>query len=63
MKINFKLLKEENIKDLTPIMKAAFDYDTKIHLGKEEGGPTGYNDGSFLRKWGLDSKSTSYYKK
>ena len=29
-------------------MKAEFDYDTKIHLGKEAGGPPGYDDGTFF---------------
>lgn len=59
MNIQFKELKEENINELTPIMKAAFDYDTKIHLGKECGGPSGYDDGTFLRKWALDENATS----
>ncbi|WP_297639207.1 GNAT family N-acetyltransferase [uncultured Clostridium sp.] len=59
MNIEFKELKEENIDKLIPIMKAAFDYDTKIHLDKECGGPSGYDDGTFLRRWALDENTTS----
>lgn len=60
MNINFDKMTEKDISRLVNIMKRAFDYDTKIHLGRETGGPTGYDDGSFLRKWGLDKKATSY---
>ena len=60
MKIKFDEMTEKDISRLVNIMKRAFDYDTKIHLGQETGGPTGYDDGSFLRKWGLDKKATSY---
>ena len=41
-------------------MERAFDEDTRIHLGKEKGGPDGYNNGEFLRKWGLHNNSSSY---
>lgn len=60
MNIKFETMTEKDIENLVPIMKRAFDYDTKIHLNKECGGPLGYDDGSFLRKWGLDGKSDSY---
>lgn len=60
MEIKFKQMYEKDIESLVPIMKAAFDYDTKIHLGREEGGPPGYDDGTFLRKWALDKSATSY---
>ncbi|MFW2488019.1 GNAT family N-acetyltransferase [Clostridium chromiireducens] len=60
MNIKFDKMTEEDILSLTNIMKRAFDYDTKIHLGQETGGPPGYDDGSFLRKWGLDKEATSY---
>jgi hypothetical protein len=51
---------EQDIAELTVIMKRAFDEDARIHLDKAEGGPLGYDDGSFLRKWGMDPKTTSY---
>ncbi|WP_294406783.1 hypothetical protein [uncultured Clostridium sp.] len=38
---------EKDIKKLVPIMKIAFDHDTKIHLGKETAGPPGYDAGGF----------------
>lgn len=60
MNIKFEKMMEKDITNLVPIMKMAFDYDSKIHLGQETGGPEGYDDGTFLRKWGLDKKTTSY---
>lgn len=60
MEIKLKQMYEKDIENLVPIMKAAFDYDTKIHLGKEAGGPPGYDDGTFLRRWALDKLATSY---
>ncbi|HEX2950547.1 MAG TPA: GNAT family N-acetyltransferase, partial [Armatimonadota bacterium] len=58
--ITFVPLKSRNIENLTAIMKRAFDEDSRIHLGRETGGPPGYDDGSFLRKWGLDPNATSF---
>lgn len=58
--ITFVPLKSQNIENLTAIMKRAFDEDSRIHLGREAGGPPGYDDGSFLRKWGLASNATSF---
>lgn len=60
MNIKFKSLIEEDIEKLAPMMKRAFDYDSKIHLGEEEGGPDGYDNGDFLRKWGLNKDSTAF---
>lgn len=51
---------EEDIEILTPMMKRAFDEDTRIHLGRESGGPTGYDDGTFLRRYALSKDSTSF---
>lgn len=60
MEIKLERMYKKDIENLVPIMKAAFDYDTKIHLGKEAGGPPGYDDGTFLRIWALDKESTAY---
>lgn len=60
MELRLKKLEETDIVPLTKIMTSAFDYDTKIHLGYPSGGPDGYNDGSFLRRWGLHKYATSY---
>ena len=52
---------EETDVDLfTGIMKRAFDEDTRRHLEEESGGPPGYDNGDFLRKWALDPNSTAY---
>ena len=54
-------LEEAHINELTKIMERAFDEDTRIHLGEEKGGPEGYDNGDFLRKWGLHKNASSYY--
>lgn len=49
--LDFQPFTMQDIDVLTPIMKRAFDVDTKIHTGKEEGGPEGYHNGDLFRKW------------
>ena len=51
---------ERDIDVLSPIMRAAFNKDTSIHSDKNEGGPEGYDNGDFLRKWYLDDDVTSF---
>ncbi len=51
---------EEDIKILTPIMKKAFDEDTKMHTVEESGGPSGYDNGDSLRRFFSDNKYESY---
>jgi len=58
--LQFEELGEQDIELLTPIMKRAFDEDTKMHLGEESRGPDGYDNGNFLRKWALESDSHAY---
>ena len=58
--LKFEVLQEKDIDVLTTIMEKAFDEDTKIHLGEEKGGPEGYDNGDFLRKFGLHKDSTAY---
>ncbi len=50
----------DDIEMLIPIMKNAFDEDTRMHLGKDSGGPNGYDNGELLRKFILDDKYISY---
>lgn len=56
----FQELKEGDVEELTGVMARAFNEDTRIHLGEEKGGPTGYDNGDFLRKWGLHKDATAY---
>jgi len=58
--IMFVPLENRDIEELTQIMKRAFDEDIRIHLGKDAGGPPGYDDGSFLRRWGMNSNANSF---
>lgn len=60
MELELIRLEELHINELTKIMERAFDEDARIHLGVEKGGPDGYDNGDFLRKWGLHKDATSY---
>jgi GNAT superfamily N-acetyltransferase len=40
----------------------AFDDDAQKHLGKEKGGPPGYDNGDFFREWLLPYKESIGYK-
>ena len=58
--LEFTPFAEADVEVFTPIMKRAFDYDAKIHTEQTEGGPPGYDDGGFLRKYYLHKDSMSY---
>lgn len=47
----YERMMEADIPELTQVMKRAFDDDSQKHLGKPEGGPDGYDNGEFFRKW------------
>lgn len=50
----FEKASKEDIPELTKIMKRAFDDEAIRFKGDPRGGgPPGYNDGSFLMKWGF----------
>ena len=53
---------EEDIPELTKAMTRAFDHDAQVHLGVEKGGPEGYDDGEFFRKWLLGYDESFGYK-
>lgn len=59
-RIIFAPFKETDITVLTPIMKRAFDEDTRLHTEEQFGGPNGYDDGTLLYKMWLDKKYTMY---
>lgn len=58
--LTFEPLTESHIAPLSAIMTRAFDDDARRYRGCEHDGPPGYDDGSFLRKWGLEADSKSY---
>ena len=62
LQLSFVLMSESDITDLTPLMKRAFDDDAQKHLGKESGGPPGYDNGDFFRTWLLPYKESVGYK-
>ena len=55
----FVPFEESDIATLTPVMKRAFDAEAQFHLGRD-GGPPGYDDGTFLRRWALHPKATAF---
>lgn len=58
--LTYRKMKEEDIKALVPIMKAAFDEDTRMHTDLEEDGPFGYDDGSLLESELAHRNTDSY---
>ena len=62
MKLQFKEIKEEDIPSLTKVMKRAFDHDAQIHLGVDQGGPDGYDNGEFFLKWLFSHDESHGYK-
>ncbi|MCL2697945.1 MAG: GNAT family N-acetyltransferase [Oscillospiraceae bacterium] len=56
----FEKIVKDDINALTQIMKRAFDEDSRRHLGMEEGGPPGYDNGDFIRKWYFQNNSHAY---
>ncbi len=62
MELSFAPFIEADIPEMTRIMTRAFDDDTKKHLGKERGGPDGYDNGGFFRKWLFGHKETDGWK-
>lgn len=51
MNLEITKIVEEDIPALTRTMTRAFDDDAKKYLGKDKGGPPGYDNGDFFRKW------------
>ncbi|MGD8506920.1 MAG: GNAT family N-acetyltransferase [Candidatus Bathyarchaeota archaeon] len=50
----------KDIPELTRVMTRAFDDDSQKHLGKPKGGPSGYDNGDFFRKWMPYKESVTY---
>ncbi len=46
---SIRAMRLEDVDALTPVMKAAFDEDTRRHTDLMEDGPEGYDDGRLLR--------------
>lgn len=55
----FDSVSENDVDELTGIMKRAFDNDSMMHLGRI-GGPPGYDNGDFIRKWAFDPDATAF---
>lgn len=62
MVLTYKEASEEDIPELTSIMTRAFDDDSQKHLGVAKGGPDGYDNGDFFRKWLFPYKESIGFK-
>ncbi|MCK4801966.1 MAG: GNAT family N-acetyltransferase [Anaerolineales bacterium] len=62
LELIFLIIEEPDIPVLIPVMKRAFDDDARKHLGKESGGPPGYDDGEFFCTWLLPYQESVGYK-
>jgi GNAT superfamily N-acetyltransferase len=62
MNLRYEEITEADLPEIANVMKRSFDDDTKRHLGKETGGPDGYDNGDFFRKWLFGYKETQGYK-
>ena len=60
--LTFAPITESDIPELTDVMTRAFDDDARKHLGRPCGGPEGYDDGEFFRKWLFGRDETVGYK-
>lgn len=60
--LSFATITNEDIPALTTLMTAAFDRDAQLHLGKQKGGPEGYDNGDFFRKWLFGQDATAGFK-
>ena len=60
--LSFTLIAESDILEVTPVMTRAFDDDAQKHLGKEKGGPPGYDNGDFFLEWLVPYKESVGYK-
>ncbi|MGB7538991.1 MAG: GNAT family N-acetyltransferase [Anaerolineales bacterium] len=62
MDLSFVTFTEADIPELTRVMTRAFDDDSRKHLGVERGGPDGYDNGDFFRKWLFGQSVTEGFK-
>ena len=46
--------------EMTAAMTAAFDDDSRRHLGRDKGGPPGYDTGKFIRVNGFNPKARTF---
>ena len=60
--IAFEEATEADIADPRIVMMKAFDDDAQRHLGKDRGGPDGYDNGDFLREWLFGHEETDGHK-
>jgi len=59
--LTFAEMTEADIPKVTDVMTRAFDDDSRRHLGRERGGPEGYDTGDFFRKWLLGYRESIGY--
>ncbi len=61
-KLTIAGIAEDDVPQLTEVMTRTFDDDARKHLGKDKGGPPGYDNGEFFREWLFGYEQTVGYK-
>lgn len=62
MDLSFEKISASDVPELTAVMTRAFDDDARKHLGIARGGPPGYDNGEFFRRWLFGQPHTVGYK-
>lgn len=62
MDLKYEIAVEKDIPELTKIMTITFDDDSQKFLGQEKGGPDGYDNGEFFKRWMIQEPSSTGYK-
>lgn len=62
MDLHYEVASAEDIPEITKVMTRAFDHDAQLHLNKEKGGPSGYDNGEFFQRWMVEEKKSIGYK-
>ncbi len=58
--IEIRPFEPEDVDEATTVMARAFDDDSRRHLGKDRGGPPGYDTGEFLRENALNPQARAF---
>jgi ribosomal protein S18 acetylase RimI-like enzyme len=62
LNLAFECIQPTDIPELTTVMVRAFDDDAQRTFGVERGGPDGYDNGEFFRKWLFRTENSHGYK-
>lgn len=59
--VTYRIATLSDLPSLTEVMTRAFDDDARRYLGLDRGGPPGYDNGDFFRRWLFTDAPTEGY--